>query len=39
MVRIKDFGLIQNETQSLLLNEMTLSHCQLCTGLNEAFHL
>lgn len=38
MVRIKDFGLIQNETQSLL-NEMTLSRCQLRTGLNETFHL
>lgn len=39
MVRIKDFGLIRNETQALFLNEMTLSHCQLCTGLNETFHL
>lgn len=38
MVRIKDFGLIWNETQSLL-NEMTLYHCQLCTGLNEIFQL
>lgn len=39
MERRKDFGLIWNETCSLFLNEMTLSHCQVCTDLNETFHL
>lgn len=39
MVRRKDLGLIWNKTHSLFLNEMTLSYCQVCAGLNETFNL
>lgn len=39
LVRRKDFGLIWNEMHILFLNETTHSHCQVCTGLNETFHL